>query len=502
MEEAISKKLIICDQEGLFSVIAASMGPAPPKPVEEPREVITAVEPISDNSLLFTEKFQPRSLNEFIGNDGPLNQLRLWLSAFPKVQKRIALIGGPPGVGKSCGVTLLCHDLGWSTNELNASDVRSKSALDELFHAVDSLTFQPGNDRVGKTVLIFDEIDGMGAGDRGGISALAQFAKVTKVPIICICGGWNDTKLEPLTKVSLSVEFIKPVRFADALVQRFSAICAAEKIEATGQDLANLLVSADYDIRYCLSAIQFWSGSTAAGKDSGVTDVVQATLSIFSENSIDQKLDAYFVDYSRVPLYIEENLPFTSRGAWAEALENVSLGDQMEGFLRGNNSWGLLNAHAIVSSLLPASVSSQKVFSVRVPKVVQISSKHAKFMRYVSEIALRTSRSCSVPRSDIYGAFGFLLAWKLGTFLAEDGSNSEELLNMLEELELTKDDVDHLRELVCLVPDSIPKPSEAAAKKFAHLYKQRHNDEAKAGSTGSDVRADYLMRQPVKKVKK
>ena len=32
-----------------------------------------------------------------------------------------------------------------------------------------------------------DEVDGVGAGDRGGINALIQIIKNTKIPIICIC---------------------------------------------------------------------------------------------------------------------------------------------------------------------------------------------------------------------------------------------------------------------------------------------------------------------------
>jgi replication factor C subunit 1 len=32
-----------------------------------------------------------------------------------------------------------------------------------------------------------DEVDGMSAGDRGGIAAIINMIKTTKVPIICIC---------------------------------------------------------------------------------------------------------------------------------------------------------------------------------------------------------------------------------------------------------------------------------------------------------------------------
>ena len=36
-------------------------------------------------------------------------------------------------------------------------------------------------------ILIMDEVDGVGSGDRGGIAALIQVIKDSKTPIICIC---------------------------------------------------------------------------------------------------------------------------------------------------------------------------------------------------------------------------------------------------------------------------------------------------------------------------
>ena len=38
-----------------------------------------------------------------------------------------------------------------------------------------------------KSVIIMDEVDGVGAGDRGGIAALIKVIKGSKTPIICIC---------------------------------------------------------------------------------------------------------------------------------------------------------------------------------------------------------------------------------------------------------------------------------------------------------------------------
>ena len=46
-----------------------------------------------------------------------------------------------------------------------------------------------------KSVIIMDEVDGVGAGDRGGLAALIQVIKQTKTPIICICNDRQNRKL-------------------------------------------------------------------------------------------------------------------------------------------------------------------------------------------------------------------------------------------------------------------------------------------------------------------
>ena len=38
-----------------------------------------------------------------------------------------------------------------------------------------------------KQLIIMDEVDGMSSGDRGGVTAIIDMIKKTKIPIICIC---------------------------------------------------------------------------------------------------------------------------------------------------------------------------------------------------------------------------------------------------------------------------------------------------------------------------
>ena len=46
-----------------------------------------------------------------------------------------------------------------------------------------------------KSVIIMDEVDGVGAGDRGGIAALIKVIKNCKTPIICICNDRQSQKI-------------------------------------------------------------------------------------------------------------------------------------------------------------------------------------------------------------------------------------------------------------------------------------------------------------------
>lgn len=61
-----------------------------------------------------------------------------------------------------------------------------------------------------KSVIIMDEVDGVGAGDRGGIKALIDIIKSTKTPIICICNDRGNQKLKSLLNYVYDLKFSRP----------------------------------------------------------------------------------------------------------------------------------------------------------------------------------------------------------------------------------------------------------------------------------------------------
>jgi len=52
-----------------------------------------------------------------------------------------------------------------------------------------------------------DEVDGVGAGDRGGIAALIKVIKSSKTPIICICNDRQSQKLASLVNHCFDLKF-------------------------------------------------------------------------------------------------------------------------------------------------------------------------------------------------------------------------------------------------------------------------------------------------------
>ena len=63
-----------------------------------------------------------------------------------------------------------------------------------------------------KRCIIMDEVDGMGGGDRSGISELIQMIKHSRVPIICICNDRQNQKLKSLIPYCMDLKYRRPVK--------------------------------------------------------------------------------------------------------------------------------------------------------------------------------------------------------------------------------------------------------------------------------------------------
>ncbi len=76
----------------------------------------------------WAEKYRPVSLSDVLGNDAAVKALKTWAETFGSGRKAAILYGGP-GIGKTSAALALAHDMGWDCIEMNASDQRTKDAI-------------------------------------------------------------------------------------------------------------------------------------------------------------------------------------------------------------------------------------------------------------------------------------------------------------------------------------------------------------------------------------
>jgi len=228
---------------------------------------------------LWADKHKPQNLGDLLGNGGHVRSLQNWLKNWSgwHIKKNIkvpygkgnpgaraALVSGPPGIGKSSSAALIARSMGYEVMELNASDSRSKKLLEAGLNDVTQntvLSFGPrknssGSKRV-KRLIVMDEVDGMSAGDRGGMQALIAAIKKSKTPMICICNDAQKASVRSLAGHCFILKFARPQR--QTIVKRLQIIAKKEGMNVEPNALDFLVQSTGGDIRQILNSMQMWN---------------------------------------------------------------------------------------------------------------------------------------------------------------------------------------------------------------------------------------------------
>jgi len=160
----------------------------------------------------WAEKYRPHHIAELQGNKEAIRRIVSWAQEW-SVGTKPLLIYGKAGIGKTSAVYALAHDMHWDIIELNASDQRTKAAIERVAGSASTHSFT-GNRRL----ILLDEADNLhGSADRGGAKAVVEIIKASQQPIILIANDLYGvdaaikTACEPLLFRALQARSISPL---------------------------------------------------------------------------------------------------------------------------------------------------------------------------------------------------------------------------------------------------------------------------------------------------
>ncbi|KAK9462132.1 uncharacterized protein V1516DRAFT_673834 [Lipomyces oligophaga] len=217
---------------------------------------------------------------------------------FQRPYKKILLIHGPPGLGKTTVAHVAAKQAGYDVLEINASDERSGPAVRaKINNALES-------HRVGSkpVCIIADEIDG--GAESGFIKVLLDLlASDTKAhytsgnqkkgnkpgkfllrPIIAIC---NDPYVPALRTLRPQTELLSYRKSPTSMiVKRLREICLCEKLAIDSRSLKELVENMDGDVRGCINTLQFEGGRSSSNRQKDISSSTSATISrVFQQDS-------------------------------------------------------------------------------------------------------------------------------------------------------------------------------------------------------------------------
>jgi DNA polymerase III delta prime subunit len=223
---------------------------------EEPANKPTII----DHSL-WVEKYRPKTLTDYIGNESVKAAVALMIQ---KGDIPHLLLYGPAGTGKTSLAKLISKNIPCDVLYINASD---KSGID--FIRTDIKNFACGAGFKALKVLILDEADGLSAEAQGALRNMMEtYSAHTRLILTC---NHHEKMITPIVSRCQTYE-IKPISKKEVAV-RLVYILQTEKIAFTQEDIVFIINTYYPDIR---KVINFAQQSNLNG-----------TLKIYKENAVD-----------------------------------------------------------------------------------------------------------------------------------------------------------------------------------------------------------------------
>ncbi|MFA5174243.1 MAG: replication factor C large subunit [Candidatus Pacearchaeota archaeon] len=295
-------------------------------------------------TLPLIEKYRVKKFSEIKGQDSVIQEVQIFFKKFPL--KRALILSGPVGTGKTSIAIALANELNLELFELNASDLRNRSKLEEVLSPAIK---QQSLFKKGKLILM-DEADGITASDRGGLPELIALIDKTPHPIIITANDIWQQKFSLLRKKCqlVSLKELKQEIVLDIL----HAVLQKENRTLKPETLNLISSKSRGDIRAALNDLQ---SVLSLGEDAFIEEISErekeesifnALKKIFQESPNKKTLsilDETQMELDEIILWVEENIPMEYQGqALAKAYDSLSKADLFKGRIYRQQYWRFL----------------------------------------------------------------------------------------------------------------------------------------------------------------
>jgi replication factor C large subunit len=198
---------------------------------------------------MWIEKYRPKKISEMIGNEDVRLEFFKWLRDWRPGLKPAFLIG-PPGIGKTTAVHAAANELGYIVLEFNASDFRTKEALESKVRGIGRVTLTGE-----RTLLFLDEVDGLfSREDRGGAEFLEKFMEKCDVPMVLAANRDDLDFIKRFERKTLVLHFKRvPLREIEMYLRH---ILDKEGLYASEDMIKNSALYSYGDVRAAINNLQ------------------------------------------------------------------------------------------------------------------------------------------------------------------------------------------------------------------------------------------------------
>lgn len=356
-------------------------------------------------------KYKPKRLEEIVGNREVALAFRKWLQdrMSGKKVKRAALLHGPPGVGKTLTVEVAAGQLGLELVELNASDFRTREAVERIAGGAARQASLLG---VAGKLILLDEIDGITSEDKGGIPAVVELINYSRFPVVLTANNPWDPMFRNLREIC---EMFKYDRIrSTSIVAYLRQICKMEGITPDDDALKVIAEHSEGDLRAALNDLQMVAqGAKRLTKDMAMGlyyrthqqsafDVLKRIFSARTAVAAKMAVEGSLVDFDTLVKWINENIPYqyADPEELAAAYDALSKADIYYARVKRTQNWDLFKyvIDFATAGVALAKKGPFKFVKYQFPKDILILSATKGERGVKSEILSKIRERCHISR--------------------------------------------------------------------------------------------------------